>query len=885
MTLFGARFGCLGPGVDAGADKSRHFAIGGHTLLRSACKWGVNISGCVHFVRGMGLENTCSVEEKREFVAEKVARAWVGSPRALIVLLIAIAVAAAVLLPRLVVDAGLSPYRNQDDPLVTELNLVSDAFVGDDNLFIVYEKADVFAPAALSELRELGYQIEEIRVANPSEEQATLDDGGALAIADVTSLATVKIVEGRDASFRTPSLVPEEIPTDAAAIARIRANAYQNALVRDSLVSQKGDVAVLVARLDDSLTYAQRASAVADIRELLSPLNKGFPSYLLTGKAAVEVDEGEYTITDLKRFLPIAYLIILVLLVLYMRRLASVALGIIGVTLSIGLCAAMVPLLGGSLNSTSVMLPPVIGALTSAMLIHYFSEVGKHGRENPGADPARVAQITISQLLAPSLIAALTTSVGFIANAVSDMPAIRQFGIAMGIGVIGALIIVNALFALAARYLPAEKLNAPNSIAMGSHLAKLLSGLAEIHIKYRFLVLTLSLLVIGVGAAGIPKLVFGMDKLGSFDPETPIRRATAKMEQNVGGTSEMIIAIRHREEGHFNEPEVLHKLENLERFIESDGGAGADSVLSSNDYIKMMFRGFNNGDPAMERIPDNRRQVAAMFMINGDPKLREYIDANGQWVRLVARVSAVDSNITAERFKRVDDYLAKHFSAAKGYVQDEEDPSVAHISGALSTGGSKVFSTSVNRLAYTLVDSFILAFLVIFALLFVLFRSVRTGLVSIPVNLLPVLANLGLMGWLSIRLDAATVMISSVCIGIAVDDTVHFLQYLRGRLREHGDLELGVRETLSFKGSAVVGTTVVISAGFAVVLFSNFATARHFGLLVSTGVLAALFADLVLLPSILLCTRTRLGTRRSESLVDSNVTTAMAPVKVQASTI
>ena len=233
----------------------------------------------------------------------------------------------------------------------------------------------------------------------------------------------------------------------------------------------------------------------------------------------------------------------------------------------------------------------------------------------------------------------------------------------------------------------------------------------------------------------------------------------------------------------------------------------------------------------------------------------------------------------------MDDYLAKHFSAAKGYVQDEEDPSVAHISGALSTGGSKVFSTSVNRLAYTLVDSFILAFLVIFALLFVLFRSVRTGLVSIPVNLLPVLANLGLMGWLSIRLDAATVMISSVCIGIAVDDTVHFLQYLRGRLREHGDLELGVRETLSFKGSAVVGTTVVISAGFAVVLFSNFATARHFGLLVSTGVLAALFADLVLLPSILLCTRTRLGTRRSESLVDSNVTTAMAPVKVQASTI
>jgi hypothetical protein len=172
----------------------------------------------------------------------------------------------------------------------------------------------------------------------------------------------------------------------------------------------------------------------------------------------------------------------------------------------------------------------------------------------------------------------------------------------------------------------------------------------------------------------------------------------------------------------------------------------------------------------------------------------------------------------------------------------------------------------VIQLVHSQATGLLVASALIFGLMFLMFRSLRTGLVSLAPNLLPIATNLGLMGWLGIRLDASTVMISTVALGIAVDDTVHFLQHLRARLGVHGDLERAVRETFHTKGPAIIWTSIVISLGFCVVLVSSFSPTRNFGLLICVAMLAALLADLVLLPALLLCLRTRLGVRPRDEL-------------------
>ncbi|MBW2732652.1 MAG: MMPL family transporter [Deltaproteobacteria bacterium] len=141
--------------------------------------------------------------------------------------------------------------------------------------------------------------------------------------------------------------------------------------------------------------------------------------------------------------------------------------------------------------------------------------------------------------------------------------------------------------------------------------------------------------------------------------------------------------------------------------------------------------------------------------------------------------------------------------------------------------------------------------LLIGLLLILLFRSLSAGLIAMVPNLLPVITGLGLMGWLGISLDASTVMIATIALGVAVDDTVHFMQHYRRSLHAESSPSQAIRETLRLKGPAIVWTSVVITGGFSVLITSKFLATRHFGLLICAAMVVALLGDLLLLPALL----------------------------------
>ena len=121
-----------------------------------------------------------------------------------------------------------------------------------------------------------------------------------------------------------------------------------------------------------------------------------------------------------------------------------------------------------------------------------------------------------------------------------------------------------------------------------------------------------------------------------------------------------------------------------------------------------------------------------------------------------------------------------------------------------------------------------------------------------PPNILPILVNLGLMGWLNIPLNPATAMISAVAIGIAVDDTVHFLSAYRTGRRQGRDAATAIGQTLFLRGRAMIFTSIVLFSAFVVLTSSSFLPLVHFGLLTGITMLSALLADLLFLPSLLL---------------------------------
>ena len=149
------------------------------------------------------------------------------------------------------------------------------------------------------------------------------------------------------------------------------------------------------------------------------------------------------------------------------------------------------------------------------------------------------------------------------------------------------------------------------------------------------------------------------------------------------------------------------------------------------------------------------------------------------------------------------------------------------------------------------IRSFSIAAIGIFIMMCLLLRSVRVGLLSMIPNLLPILVTMGVMGWTGIRLDTATIMITSVALGIAVDDTIHFLARFKMELENCGDYDEAIHRTIRSVGRAIVFTSIILFWGFITLTLGNFKPTIYFGFLTSLTMLVALIGDVFLLPVLL----------------------------------
>jgi predicted RND superfamily exporter protein len=171
---------------------------------------------------------------------------------------------------------------------------------------------------------------------------------------------------------------------------------------------------------------------------------------------------------------------------------------------------------------------------------------------------------------------------------------------------------------------------------------------------------------------------------------------------------------------------------------------------------------------------------------------------------------------------------------------------------AVHTSGTLVLLTdSADTLARQQVAGLAQVLVVLALLLVILFRSLRLGVLSLVPNLFPVVLLFGIMGWAGIDLNVSTSMIACIAIGIAVDDTIHYLTAYEAARRARQDVPAAVATAVRTVGRPIVVTSVALAAGFLVPCLSSFQPVRHFGMLASVTMALALFADLLLLPTLL----------------------------------
>jgi predicted RND superfamily exporter protein len=362
--------------------------------------------------------------------------------------------------------------------------------------------------------------------------------------------------------------------------------------------------------------------------------------------------------------------------------------------------------------------------------------------------------------------------------------------------------------------------------------------------------------LMGLALLGALQISFSHNGLRWFPEGDRTRVDFETIDRSFGGSVSMDLVVDTGRPGGLYEPAVLRELERVSVEVANaavEPVAVAKSV-SIRDIVEETHQALNENRPEMRRVPDSRELVAQellLFEQSGSDDTEEFVDSEYRLTRMNMRVPFVDALLFPPFLREVEEIVG----AGLG------DRAEFEVTG-LMTLLARIFDAVIVSMG----RSYVFAIAVITPLMMLLLGSLRRGLVSMVPNLMPIVAVLAVMGWGDIAIDTTTMLIGAMVIGIAVDDTIHFMHKFQRYFEDTGDLEQAVSETLRTTGSALLFTSLVLVAGFAVFGLGEMANIRIFGLLASFAAGVALLADLLVAPALLaLVERTRRRPRGSGS--------------------
>ena len=292
-------------------------------------------------------------------------------------------------------------------------------------------------------------------------------------------------------------------------------------------------------------------------------------------------------------------------------------------------------------------------------------------------------------------------------------------------------------------------------------------------------------------------------------------------------------------ENGLHEPAAMKRVAEIQRFARGVrvGEMSPGQAISLADILKETHQALNANDPAYYAIPEDRELIAQellLFENSGSDDLEELVDSQFRKARISLLVS----------YENGLEYLPLVRRVQAGASEIAGD----HAS-VETTGLVKLWLRTITAMLTTTAKSYSVALLVIAPLMILLIGELRMGLLSLVPNLAPIFIGMGFMQAFGIPFDMFTLMIGTIAIGVAVDDTIHFMY---GFLRSHrrgASVSLAVRETLLSTGRALVVTSIALSSGFFIQMFGTMISVRNVGLITGLTIVAALLADLTLSPA------------------------------------
>ena len=783
---------------------------------------------------------------------------------AAVVLSLGATVALLMQLPKLTVDNSPEALLLDDDPAVVAYDAFRDRFGREDRLIVEIRTPDPFAPAFLEKLRALHAAIE----------------SEVPFVEEVDSLINARVVDGEAGELVVGELL-EDWPDSPAGFEAVRAEALSNPLYVDSLLcadgsctalsikpftySAAGAEADLLAGFDGDddgnggsaigssedaaydpegagpvyLTAAEGHALMTALRPLLARFEAPDFETHVAGVLAMtyRIDRG--MATDLATFLPLTLAAIAGLLGLLFRRVVAVVLPLMVVVLSLTATLGLMIVLGIP-GSTAVQILPVF-LLTVGVCdaVHVLAIVYRRRAEGATREAAIAGAIGHSGLAI--LMTSVTTGAGMASFLTAEMGAVHDLGLIAPIGValayVYTMVTLPALLALvpmrAAKLRPADAGEPP--------IDRFLVSAGRFAARRPFAVLAPTAGLVLLAIAGATQVGFSHNALNWFPDGDWARRDFERVDEDLGGSVGLDLVFETPEAGGLYEPDTLRRIDDfvteVRAFAQPPIVVG--SSISILDIVKETHEALHEDRPEERRIPDSREAVAQemlLFESSGSDDMEELVDGEFRRARVHLRLPFVDALSFPPFLRRIDALAAER---------------LGDDLGLRSTGMMTLLSQVFEAVIASMARSYVAALVMITPLMMLLLGSLRRGLVAMIPNVLPILAVLGAMGFAGIALDSTTMMIGAMVIGIAVDDTIHFMHKFHRHFDDTGDLEFAVCETLRTTGSAMLLTTLALTLGFVTFSGSHMTNIRTFGLVPAFATAVAFAAGIWVAPALM----------------------------------
>lgn len=497
-------------------------------------------------------------------------------------------------------------------------------------------------------------------------------------------------------------------------------------------------------------------------------------------------------------------------------------------------CMVTVLIMVGYMGSTSWRativtsnFPALLIVITMAMAIHIVARYREIYAGNPDLSNRELIFDTLRHVARPCLFTSLTTMVGFGSLFVSGMRPVMDFGLIMAIGLGVAYLICFVFLPSALMFFPKGKLPPAKLAQLKESPMQIFATFTE---KAGALIGLGAIAFFVIFAIGASRLEVENRFIDYFRKDTEIRVGMTVLDQKLGGTTPLEVVLVGEGEGYWLEPANLARLREVTDWLDNLEETG--KVISPDTMVRILEL-INKGNPiptallkiALNAVPDDIKSSV----------IKPYLTDDRTQVRIAMRVRESSRDLRRnELLKKISHYMETSEAVA---------PNTVHITGVFV-----LYNNLLQSLFRSQIVTIGTVFGAIWLMFLLLFRSFKLATIAILPNILPVVVVLGALGWMGIPLDMMTIMIAAITLGIAVDDTVHYIIRFQEEFEKDHDYIAAMYRSHNSIGRAIFYTSVTIVTGFTALVFSNFIPSVYFGAFTSLAMVVAMLAAVTLLP-------------------------------------